>query len=294
MIIQLPLIFGGQPPAAGSHAGTQQTNVYEKRFLSGTDVHLTDRVSAMTEPTAAPEYLAKRFVCPRCKAFAGQDWHILNAQSGHGFQPIKDRILVGTSREFAQLKGGGLDWHASQCASCEQLAIWLNHDMVYPQDMIDTGVPDPAVEMPADAKELYQEAAATLAVSRRAAAALCRAALEKLAIELTPSANPKARLDDRLALLSLDVSQPVWEVLQAVRHVGNTALHGQDDTDESIRLYLDDTDPELPRMFFEAMNMLVDERIVRPSRAAALFAKLPQGVQEVIHRKRQSQTAQDG
>lgn len=165
--------------------------------------------------------------------------------------------------------------------------------MVFPTDVEATGVPDPASGMPDEAEELYREAAATLAVSRRAAAALCRAALESLVKTLTADAPTKYRLDDRLALLSRDLSQPVWEVLQAVRHIGNTALHGADDTDESIRLYLGDNDPQIPLMFFEAMNMLVDEKIVRPARAASLFSTLPQGVQDAVHRKRDSLSGRD-
>lgn len=240
-----------------------------------------------TSADRTPALRSKRFVCPRCQAFAGQDWYMLFPQPGHSVQSLRDGVKVGLPREIAQLKVGS-EWTASQCASCDKFSIWLGPTLVYPRDNVETGVPEPASAMPEDARELYTEAAATLPVSRRAAAALCRAALERLVVRLTPSSPAKARLDDRLATLSHEVSQPVWEVLQAVRHVGNTALHGSDDTDESIRLYLDDTDPDIPLMFFEAMNMLVDEKIVRPDRAAALFAKLPEGVQEAIHRKRAS------
>ncbi|MCU1532313.1 MAG: hypothetical protein JWO49_1884 [Arthrobacter sp.] len=198
---------------------------------------------------------------------------------------LKDGVSVTMSTDIAKAMPGPV-WHVSQCASCQNLAMWRGQVMVFPSEIEKTAVPDPAPDMPAEAEELYREAAATLAVSRRAAAALCRAALESLVSTLTADAPSKSRLDDRLALLSRDVSQPVWEVLQAVRHIGNTALHGADDTDESIRLYLGDTDPQIPLMFFEAMNMLVDEKIVRPARAASLFSKLPQGVQDAIHRKR--------
>jgi hypothetical protein len=240
----------------------------------------------MNSSSTAPTYHGKRFECPRCRAFAGQSWHDLFSRYRQGFEPLKDGVAVGTMKEIAALKRGA-PWVASQCASCEQVALWRDQVLVFPAEGMETAVPDPSPEMPQEAEELYREAAATLPVSRRAAAALCRAALEQLAVILTPDAPPKARLDDRLATLSHEVSQPVWEVLQAVRHLGNTALHGSSSDDEAIQLYLSDTDPQIPLMFFEAMNMLVDERIVRPARASALFDKLPRGVQEAIHRKRQ-------
>ncbi len=72
-----------------------------------------------------------------------------------------------------------------------------------------------------------------------------------------------------------------------IRHVGNTALHGAADGDESAVIYLDGSDDTLPQMFFFAINALAEELLTRPRIAEEKFKLLPDGVRDTIARKRE-------
>lgn len=140
--------------------------------------------------------------------------------------------------------------------------------------------------MPADVRELYEEARQVLPVSRRAGAALVRAALEKLIKQLDSDAGDKAHLDERIARLQARVSAPLGQLLDVVRYLGNEALHVADDQTELVYIYLNDSEPGVAEMLFDGVNDLVDELIARPGAIAGLWSRLPAGVRDSIERKR--------
>ncbi|MFK0003368.1 hypothetical protein [Paenarthrobacter sp. NPDC090522] len=74
-------------------------------------------------------------------------------------------------------------------------------------------------------------------------------------------------------------------ILQVIRHVGNTALHRERDGDESVVIYLDDSDNDIASMFFVAINDLAHELITRPAQIRAAYAKLPATVRADFERK---------
>lgn len=235
----------------------------------------------------------KKFTCPRCGAFAQQDWKTLGTMGDswagtpmvYGIVDKSEAVYVADEDETPYLRGKA--WEASLCGACEDHSLWIDERLVYPQTATSTvDVPAPHDEMPAAVLELYEEAAAVLPHSRRAAAALCRAALERLVKILTPELPTTLSLDGRLAALSTVTDNTTTKVLYVIRHVGNTALHGEKDGDESAVIYLDD-DPEnnIPDLFLVAINELVAERISRPRRIDALYEQLPQGVLSNIEQK---------
>ncbi|KJC65195.1 DUF4145 domain-containing protein [Agreia bicolorata] len=168
------------------------------------------------------------------------------------------------------------DWTMSRCESCNQMSVWRNDVLMYPSASL---IPPPANDMPANAAVLYEEARQVLPHSRRAGAALGRATLERLLRTLDPEAG-KTQLDERIARMESRVSSSLWELLTVLRHVGNKAVHVDDEADGLVAIYLDDGGTELAEAMFEAINELVDELVTKPKRVRGFFEKLPDGVRE--------------
>lgn len=178
-------------------------------------------------------------------------------------------------------------WEATKCFACEDFALWVGGELAFPA-VPASELPDsyePHVDMPDDAAQLFREAVAVLPYSKRAAAALCRASMERLVKHLDPDAPVKSRLDDRLMRLEGSVSSATSKALNVLRHVGNTALHGAKDDDESAVIYLGEGDKTIPATFFYAINLLVDELITRPARSDELYDSLPPGVRASYEEK---------
>lgn len=170
-------------------------------------------------------------------------------------------------------------WFGSTCVGCEKGAVWRQGQLVFP---LSSSVDRPHVDMPPDARELYEEARNTYPVSRRAAAALARASLESLLRELTPE-QPRASLDELIASLSGLVNRRMWEVLTALRVLGNSTLHSQESDIKTI--YMSEEATELVDVIFGAINELVDELVTRPAQSKNLYDMLPPGVRESAERK---------
>lgn len=185
-----------------------------------------------------------------------------------------------------------VSWTSSQCAACRDHTLWIGENIAFPPVQF-TASPsaEPHPEMPSAVRELYTEAVAVLPHSRRAAAALSRAALEKLCKSLTADLSPSVNLNGRLNALSSHVAESTAMALHAIRHVGNKALHGANDEDGAVSIYLSDADQnETAELFFLAINELVDQRISRPRKFAEVYSRLPEDVRENIT-KAQAKTA---
>ena len=175
-------------------------------------------------------------------------------------------------------------WRAAHCQGCDQKTLWRDGLNVYPQTVT---APAPHPDMTTHVRDIYEEARKVLPISRRAGAALARAALEKQVKLLDPDPPKNSRLDDLIARLSPKVSTGLSERLDIIRHVGNKAVHGADD-DELVVLYLADSQgaDEIAELLFEAINDLIDELVTRPARTRQVWEKIPSGVRDSIERKR--------
>ncbi|MFE5837264.1 DUF4145 domain-containing protein [Arthrobacter sp. NPDC056493] len=231
----------------------------------------------MAKRFALPEHHVPRFNCPKCGAFAAQEWRRLSYPAGQDemghqyYEPVRDNI--------------GGDWEASLCAGCDDHSLWLDGELTYPADRPGLEVPEPVEGMPQDVEKLYLEASAVLPHSSRAAAALCRASLERLSKTLTPEMNPTASLDERLIVLSEKTTAALAKGVQIIRHAGNTALHGARDDDASVVIYMDGSESDLIDLFFVTINELVDELITRPARIQSVYELLPEQKRYAIERK---------
>lgn len=225
-----------------------------------------------------------RFTCPTCNALASQKWKSLLYPTGL-WENMTNYLAVididPEDEEYADPQQGEQDiWSASHCAACGNHALWIGENLVYPLSASDgEGIPQPNPDMPEPVKDLYREAAAVLPHSRRAAAALCRAALEMLAKHLTPELDSKLKLDGRLVALTRGESTGLDKSLQVIRHVGNKALHGADAADDLVTTFLQDSStPQIAGLFFVALNDLVHEHITRPRIQQEAYDALPEGV----------------
>lgn len=244
----------------------------------------------MPQISEPPRHLSTKFNCPRCGAFAGQSWSDLHVPGGweynqQNYVPVHDNDNGEVADDpFDQSKGPL--WEVSYCAACEDHSLWIGGSLAYPYDRRGLEVPEPVAGMPDDVRELYVEAAAVMPYSRRAAAALCRASLERLAKRLTAAdLGPKKSLDERLIALSHRTTASLARAVQIIRHAGNTALHGARDDDESVVIYMEGEEGDLIDLFFVTINELVDELITRPLRIDAAYQLLPEEKREAIRKK---------
>lgn len=246
-----------------------------------------DRITGMAPEIQTPKHMQPSFACPRCGALAAQEWGDLHVPSGRGgFKPLVDsQRMVTTGVTGARFVSP--PWSASKCYACKDHSIWLLGSLAFPdpQSARLAGVHAPHEEMPGDAAELFREAVSVLPFSRRAAAALCRASMERLVKFLDPDCPRRTKLDERLARLEGRVSTPTIDLLNVLRHVGNTALHGEQDGDGSATIYIDEDDETIAETFFLVINTLVDELITKPRRSADLYGTLPESVRNAYEAK---------
>lgn len=231
-----------------------------------------------------PSFNLASFNCPRCGALAGQEWLDLFGRDLEGsgsFAELGDDEIM--SWQTGQMIRPA--WTASRCYSCKDHSIWLGEELVFPSRESNEPESVPHEDMPADAATLFREAVAVLPFSRRAAAALCRASMERLVKALDPGCPERTRLDERLVRLEGRVSSSTMQLLNVLRHVGNTALHGERDTDGTATIYVNEDDETIAETFFLAINTLVDELVTRPRRSEALYRALPSSVREAYERK---------
>lgn len=229
----------------------------------------------MASKRTAPEKFLDVFTCPHCEAITGQSWRTVDSQSP----------MSVMNNEPARPS-----WSLATCVSdsCRGQSMWREDVMVWP---LVSSAPAPHDTMPADARELYEEARAVLPHSRRAAAALVRGSLERL---LRAHLGSNDRLDEMIAALSTQVSRALWQILTAVRVLANTSLHRDDEAPELLELFLEGDLAEVVDPYFIAINLLVEELIAAPAQAAELFATLPAAKREEAERKAQRAEANEG
>ena len=155
----------------------------------------------------APSFEADAFHCPHCEAFAHQKWF---------FRTITGTV---TSTEGKECCLEGLS--ASMCSRCDKYALWLDDErMIYPVASI---APLPAEDMPDDVKDDFMEARNIVNTSPRATVALLRLALQKPMVHLGERGE---KIDDDIkSLVAKGLPERIQKALDAVRVIGNNAVH---------------------------------------------------------------------
>lgn len=253
-----------------------------------------------------PSVKETAFNCPHCGALAKQFWNSIRADAndeknsmpltvtdGDGrdwdFKDIEDKETreklakwasqMKKARPFFESgKDGNYSFQnvynlfISRCYNCKDIAIWIHERLVYPQ----RGEAQPAnPDMPDDIRRDYDEASTILDLSPRGAAALIRLAIQKLCKEL---GQPGKNINDDIgALVQGGLDPRVQQALDAVRVIGNSAVHpGQIDLRD---------DRATAETLFKLLNLIVDKVISEPKHVAEVYAALPEGAIKAIEKR---------
>ena len=121
----------------------------------------------------------------------------------------------------------------------------------------------------------YSEAAAVVAHSPRAAAALLRLALQKLCKQLGEKGENIN--DDIKAMVAKGLNPLVQKSLDALRITGNNAVHpGEINLNE---------EPERVLKLFELINFIATKMITEPREIEAFYGDLPDGALDAVKKR---------
>ena len=253
-----------------------------------------------------PSIRETAFNCPHCVALARQSWYNVYAELRPRKTPVPTIVYPG-SKDFEEyqaipdedVREKLLDWAAksakgkpfiesyrqsvihqatvhnislSICFNCEEISVWLYDRLVYPQ----FGEAPPAnPDLPDDVRRDYDEAGAILSLSPRGAAALIRLGLQKLCKHLgQPGENINA---DIKALVSKGLDPLVQKALDAVRIVGNNAVHpGEIDIAD---------DRATAESLFRLTNLIAEKMISEPKHVDEFYQSLPEGARKAVEKR---------
>lgn len=214
-----------------------------------------------------PDLKKDSYSCPHCHAFAGmekyeEDFKLVNNAWVPNFGMMNLDSKTRRSEDTKRI-------NVVTCRSCKNIQVWLEDQMVYP-DYSD--IPYPNNDMPESVKKIYTEAADVFSKSPRAAAALLRLALQKLCVELGLQGK---KIDDDIAeLVRRGIPESIQEALDAVRVIGNNAVHpGEIDLDEN---------KDIVSALFQILNFIVEKMITDKERVNNIYKFLPDGAKNAI------------
>jgi hypothetical protein len=165
--------------------------------------------------------------------------------------------------------------HASQCYSCEQIALWAGNRLVFPSGQIEV---EPNADLPDEVRADYKEAAGILGPSPRGAAALLRLCIQKLCKHLGERGDDIN--DDIASLVKKGLDVRVQQSLDIVRVVGNEAVHpGQLDLRD---------DRQTALSLFRLVNLVAEKTISEPKHVAEIYSGLPKGKRDAIEKRDKS------
>jgi hypothetical protein len=234
----------------------------------------------------APKFKEDSFHCPHCKTYAHQKWDRIIMWSIHQklkgvqFVPPPTHSVpkvnpphgIAINRPSDITSDKQLEAHSSVCSKCNNYALWVGEDMVYPRM---SSAPLPAEDMPEDVRDVFLEARKVVDDSPRAAESLLRLALEKLMPHL--GVNGK-KLDDAIkTLVGNGLPSGIQESLDSIRVIGNNAVH----TGELVL----DNDKETALILFKLMNLIVEKMITEKNELEDIYNKLPEGAKRSIKRR---------
>lgn len=260
----------------------------------------------MAKKSVAPDVEEVAFDCPHCGAYTTQTWFDLHAtgKSGESRTPGRtrpdllevirtDKSIPDESRQsfidfFTKLQSGRVflekndkgkyvysdvhNLHLSKCFSCGELAVWVSDRLLFPASLEG---PAANPDLPEDVKRDYEEAGRILSLSPRGSAALLRLAIQKLCVAL--GENGKKLDEDIASLVTKGLSPLVQKALDAVRVIGNEAVHPglldlKDDIGTAVQL-------------FHSVNIIAEQMISNPKHVEELYGKIPESKRRAIEQR---------
>lgn len=232
-----------------------------------------------------PELGRTGFVCPHCDALAQQrtgqvmtfyfeleDVERAQSKRDDFGQPGEMSVALARLPIDPDDLSPVQPWSVTTCFACGRHTYWLGDRLAWP--VARRGAP--AVEaMPADVRELYDEARDVANRSPRAAATLLRVALERLVNDLVEGSQ---NLNDKIGqLVQLGLSPRVQRAMDTMRVFGNGGAHAH-------ALDLGDT-AERADALFRLINIIVQQVIVDTAAVDDLYEQLPPSKHEQIERR---------
>lgn len=259
----------------------------------------------MAKESNLPSIKETAFDCPHCGAFTTQQWLRLSATYLDEKQrtpnipdkemmqrvqesPMNDEMKANFISYIGKMDSGliFLDRHEegryiyndvcnlylSHCYNCKKFAVWVHDRLVHPMAQIG---PSPNPDLPSDALRDYEEAGRIVGESPRGAAALLRLTIQKLCVVL--GEKGKSIDDDIASLVKKGLAPLVQQALDAVRVIGNEAVHPgsldlKDDRDTAMRL-------------FGLVNIIAEQMISNPKHVRELYEKIPDGKRTAIEKR---------
>lgn len=237
----------------------------------------------------APSLELEAFTCPHCSAYAKHDksgllWY---SPGGSGFNNSASPLYVDGPLIWGEPESDWdqeeSTWNIARCQACNGKSLFKGHEFVYPN--LTFSFVEPHEDMPEEAKNLYLEASQVYGVSRRAAAALLRAATESLLKHLTLDIEEVrgGNLNDRIAFLAGRQTTPdVLRGLTLIRTLGNNTLHTGSNNEQNVLDFLTEENGEIIQMLSGVLNMLVITLIAGPQRMEEMYNNLSAGVRERV------------
>ena len=234
-----------------------------------------------------PELDRDGFTCPRCGAFAHQEWDAAYLQRDGNADLIQAVEIVGARRIEWGLK-------VARCRRCKVFSVWVTRThtgasgtiykeghLVWPRR---TTAPFANEGMPGSVREFYDEARSVLADSPRSSAAMLRLAIQQLCIELgLPGKNLNSDIGE---LVKRGLDARAQKALDAVRVIGNGSVHpGQIDLKDDL-----DTANKL----FRLVNIIVQEVITDKEMVDRLYdEKVPESKKEQTQKRDRDATGEE-
>lgn len=229
------------------------------------------------------------FECQRCGVFTTHTWYWIFARrvvGTTGDARVEDvKVDQPTARDLTVTEGrpqGPYGWKASQCFQCKDMTVWYSHEKIWPK-VSEVGL-SATLGMPPNVLELYEEGRQVAAISRRAGAALMRAALESLVKLIEPS---NKTLFSKIGIIRDKVSPGLAQALDVLRDTGNGVLH--DDVPSGVSAVVIEEGSVNQSAAFDylcgVVNRLTEELITGPAQDERLFGLLPESVRSSIERR---------
>ncbi len=200
--------------------------------------------------------VSSAFLCPYpdCRVVSQHQWGIVN---------ILAVLHTESTQSGRTYQGSPLN--SALCQHCKQEVLFLGKDLIWPRL---SEAPPPAIDLPEHLYEDYNEASAICQTSPRGAAALLRLLIQKLCAELgAPQKDVNAAIGHLVE--TGVVSAPIQKALDAVRVVGNEAVH------PGTMDLRDDT--ATVNSLFGLINFIVEKAITEPREIDAIYSSLPAG-----------------
>jgi Domain of unknown function (DUF4145) len=167
-----------------------------------------------------------------------------------------------------------VDWWFVFCQHCGEKSVWLKDRMICPEV---NGGPPPNRDLPDDIRRDCLEAQGIVGRSPRGAAALLRLCIQKLCKEL--GEKGKNINDDIASLVKKGLPPAVQQALDAVRVIGNEAVHpGQMDLRD---------DRQTAKTLFNLVNLVTQRMISEPKAVQEVYGDLPQSALDAIDKRDQ-------